>query len=154
MAHLPQYSYPGIGEWAKENLHYSQAVRVGDTIVCSGQGGWNPTTFAIPKDLDAEVDQAFENVETNLKHAGGRGWSQVYRVTTYSTDLKGTHDRIVQNYRRWMPDHYPVWTEIGVNKLGLDEMHIEIEVSAHDPEGAEKGKSSRRGEKESEKSGT
>ena len=30
--------YPGLGEWAKENLHYSQAVRIGNIIKISGQG--------------------------------------------------------------------------------------------------------------------
>lgn len=33
--------YPGLGEWAKENLHYSQAVRIGNTIKISGQGQLN-----------------------------------------------------------------------------------------------------------------
>ncbi|OJI98024.1 hypothetical protein ASPVEDRAFT_37465 [Aspergillus versicolor CBS 583.65] len=35
-----------------------------------------------------------------------------------------------------MPIHYAVRTERGVTQLGLDTMHIEIEVEAHDPEGA------------------
>lgn len=61
---------------------------------------------------------------------------QVYRVTTYSTDLKATHDHVVRNYRRWMPGHQPTWTEVGVKELGLDTMHFEIEVEALDPEGA------------------
>lgn len=38
MAGLPQYSYPGFGDFTKEHLHYSQAIRVGDRIVCAGQG--------------------------------------------------------------------------------------------------------------------
>jgi enamine deaminase RidA (YjgF/YER057c/UK114 family) len=38
----PKYAiYPGLGEWAKENLHYSQAVRIGNTIKISGQGQIN-----------------------------------------------------------------------------------------------------------------
>lgn len=35
-----------------------------------------------------------------------------------------------------MPDHQPVWTEVGVKELGLPTMNIEIEVEAYDPEGA------------------
>lgn len=108
-------------------------------------GGWDRTTGAISADLDAEVDQAFANVDANLRHAGGRGWPQVYRVATYSTDIRGTHDAVVRNLRRWMPDGEdgapkpkPVWTEIGVAALGLDTMHFEIEVEAFDPEGAAK----------------
>ena len=83
-----------------------------------------------------EIDQAFKNVDYNLKHAGGQGWSQVYKVVTYSTDIKPQHDRIVANFRKWMPNHSPVWTEVGVKMLGGDNMHFEIEVEAYDPEGA------------------
>jgi enamine deaminase RidA (YjgF/YER057c/UK114 family) len=36
-----------------------------------------------------------------------------------------------------MPDHAPLWTEIGVTKLGAPGMNVEIEVSAYDPEGAQ-----------------
>jgi hypothetical protein len=40
----PQYStYPGLGEWAKETLHYQQAVKIGNTIKISGQGSPSPT---------------------------------------------------------------------------------------------------------------
>lgn len=83
-----------------------------------------------------EVDQAFDNVDHALKHAGGKGWSQVYRVITYCTDIKAVHARIVENFRKWMPDHQPTWTTIGVRELGLDTMHIEVEVQAYDEEGA------------------
>ena len=41
MAHLQYYTYPGFGEFVKENTHYNQAVRVGDVIEVAGQG----TTF-------------------------------------------------------------------------------------------------------------
>ncbi|KAI1074428.1 putative L-PSP endoribonuclease family protein [Whalleya microplaca] len=143
MSNLQSYAYAGIGEWARETMAYSQAIRVGDTIVCSGQGGWDRTTGDISKDISAEVAQAFGNVDHNLKHAGGKGWSQIYRVVTYSTDLHATHDLIVQNYRKWMPSHYPTWTEIGVRELGLDTMHFEIEVSAYDEEGAAEARKTR-----------
>ena len=42
MAHLQYFNYAGYGETAKENYHYSQAVRVGDSVHCSGQGGYTP----------------------------------------------------------------------------------------------------------------
>jgi hypothetical protein len=35
----PQFStYPNLGVWAKETLHYQQAVKIGSTIKISGQG--------------------------------------------------------------------------------------------------------------------
>ena len=30
-----------------------------------------------------EIDQAFENVQLALTHAGGKGWSQVYSMKVY-----------------------------------------------------------------------
>ena len=38
MSHLQFYSYEGFGEALSEEYWYSQAVRVGDRIECSGQG--------------------------------------------------------------------------------------------------------------------
>ncbi|KAK5997634.1 hypothetical protein PT974_02998 [Cladobotryum mycophilum] len=142
MANSQYYNYPGFGEWAQKNLGYAQAVRVGDRIVCSGQGGWNgektEVTFdsLIEGDLIQEIDRAFENCDRNLRHAGGKGWSQVYRVVTYSTNISSQHERIMYNMRKWMPDHNATWTELGVKELGSPQMHIEIEVEAYDPEGA------------------
>ncbi|KAI9658511.1 MAG: hypothetical protein M1831_003949 [Alyxoria varia] len=146
MSSLKSYAYPGWGEWAQENLSYVQAIRVGDRIVCSGQGGWDgkqkEVNFAdlIRPELMQEIDQAFENVEINLKHARGKGWSQVYRVVTYSTDIKSQHQHIVRNLKKWMPEHYAVWTELGVKELGSEAMHFEIDVEAYDEEGAAKAR--------------
>lgn len=38
MSHLTYYNYPGVGETNRQKFKYSQAVRVGDRIECSGQG--------------------------------------------------------------------------------------------------------------------
>jgi hypothetical protein len=38
MAHLQYHCYKGFGEEKREELWYSQAVRVGDTIELAGQG--------------------------------------------------------------------------------------------------------------------
>jgi enamine deaminase RidA (YjgF/YER057c/UK114 family) len=83
--------------------------------------------------LPKEFEQAFSNVELALKDAGGKGWDQVYRVRIYVLD---TSDEIVellvQNLRRWMPNHQPVLTCVGVKELALDGMRIEIEAYAQD----------------------
>lgn len=38
MSHLTYYNYEGFGQEAHQEYWYSQAVRVGDRIECSGQG--------------------------------------------------------------------------------------------------------------------
>jgi enamine deaminase RidA (YjgF/YER057c/UK114 family) len=36
-----------------------------------------------------------------------------------------------------MPDHQPLWTCVGVPRLGGENMKVEIEVWAHVPEGSQ-----------------
>jgi len=132
MAHLQYHCYKGFGEEKREELWYSQAVRVGDTIELAGQGGWDRKTSVIPTDIDEEIDRAFDNVEHCLKDAGGAGWSEVYKVRLYLTEVnERSFAAAVRNLKRWSPDHRPVLTCIGVTTLGLPGMRIEIEVKAH-----------------------
>ncbi|KAL7794929.1 Endoribonuclease L-PSP/chorismate mutase-like protein [Trichoderma afarasin] len=138
MSHLKYYSYEGVGVRNREIFSYSQAVRVGDRIECAGQGGWDPKTGAYQKDLNAQIDQAFANVEIALKDAGGKGWSQVYRINTYHVPISNESlEAVTRNIRQYMPGHQPIWTAVGVARLAEDDMLIEIEVVAHDPEGAQ-----------------
>ncbi|KAK2766980.1 hypothetical protein FQN54_006297 [Arachnomyces sp. PD_36] len=87
MSHLTYYSYPGVGQQNLKKYSYSQAVRLGDRIECAGQGGWDPHTGEFYKEINAQIDQAFANVELNLQHAGGQGWEQVYRVNSYHVPI-------------------------------------------------------------------
>jgi enamine deaminase RidA (YjgF/YER057c/UK114 family) len=90
-------------------------------------------------DIDAEIDQAFSNVDLAVRTAGGKGWSQVFRINSYHLSLDDTAMKAMQrNMRKWLPDHQPIWTCIEVPRLGDPHMHVEIEVVAHDPEGAAK----------------
>ena len=91
MSDLKYFNYPGWGEKKQKEYSYSQAVRVGDRIECSGQGtypqlpvprhhltligGWKSDTGIIFRDTNKQIDQAFEQVDICLKHAGGKGWS-------------------------------------------------------------------------------
>ncbi|QKX63403.1 uncharacterized protein TRUGW13939_10573 [Talaromyces rugulosus] len=141
MSGLQYYAYPGVGVRNKKTFKYSQAVRVGDNIECAGQGGWNPETGEFYKEIDAQIDQAFKNVELTLKDAGGKGWEQVYRVNSYHVSINDEAlDAMVRNFRKWVPDHEPIWTCVGVTRLGEDDMRVEIEVVAHDPEGRAAGR--------------
>ncbi|KAJ8087738.1 hypothetical protein PM082_006575 [Marasmius tenuissimus] len=134
MSHLKYFSYPGFGEIARESTWYSQAVRIGDRIEVSGQGGWDPKTGKMTSGISylEEIDQAFANVDLALRHAGGKGWSQVYRVNLYTTDMgEEAMGAMVGNLKSWMPDHQPVLTGVGVAQLAFPGMRIEIEVCAH-----------------------
>ncbi|KAH8660082.1 L-PSP endoribonuclease family protein [Xylariales sp. PMI_506] len=137
MADLKYYSYPGKGVANKNRFWYNQAVRVDNRIECSGQGGWDPVTGVFPREINAQIDQAFKNVELTLKDAGGKGWSQVYRINTYHVPInEEALEAVTRNLKQYAPNHQPIWTAVGVTRLAEDDMRIEIEVVAHDPEGA------------------
>ncbi|KAL1893856.1 hypothetical protein Cpir12675_003924 [Ceratocystis pirilliformis] len=134
MSHLKYYAYEGVGVNNKKKFWYNQAVRVGDRIECAGQ---DPMTGVYKTEINAQIDQAFANVERCLRDAGGTGWQQVYRVNSYHLPLNNEAlDAMVRNFKNYMPDHQPIWTCVGVTRLGEDDMRVEIEVVAHDPEGA------------------
>ncbi|KAL6815241.1 putative translation initiation inhibitor [Trichoderma sp. SZMC 28013] len=140
MPNSPKFSaYPGFGDHAFEQYGYSQAVRIGSRVEISGQGGWDPDSedIVISADIKEEIDQAFRNVDLTLKHAGSKGISQAIQIKSYHTNLG---DEVIgymtENLKRWIPDHKPIWTAIGVTKLGLVGMRVEIEAVAHDPQEA------------------
>jgi len=104
MSPLQYFSYPGVGQRNLRSYGFSQAVRVGDRIECAGQGtkysalfshrlainqrlsqtgGRRPETGAYPSTFEPEIQQAFANVDLCLRDAGGKGWSQVFRVNSY-----------------------------------------------------------------------
>ena len=149
MSQLQYTSYEGYGQRVKRDLHYSQAVRIGDTIECSGQGkfspsalirktntiktgGWDRITEEIPHEIGKQIDQAFANVEHTIQKAGGKGWEQVYKVRAYCVPLNNEAlDHILRNFRKYCPNHQPLYTVVGVQRLGFDDMRVEIEVKAH-----------------------
>ncbi|KAF7516743.1 hypothetical protein PCG10_001948 [Penicillium crustosum] len=143
MSHLKFYAYEGAGQQKQRDFWYSQAVRVGDRIECAGQGGWDPKTGEFELEINAQIDLAFANVERCLKDAGGEGWSQVYRVNSYHVPINNEAlAAMVRNFKKYMPDHQPIWTCVGVTRLGEDDMRVEIEVDAHDPNASKAASSS------------
>ena len=121
---------PGYGPRLREMLHYSQALRIGDRVEISGQGGWNDD-LEIPESLVEEIEQAFANVQRTLETAGA-SWADVVHVNSYHVggfppEVNQTMARL---YRHYMPDRAPIWTQLGVEALGLPTMRIEIRVTA------------------------
>ena len=127
----PEYFVtPGYGDTLKKLLHYSQAVKIGNRVETSGQGGWNDD-LEFPESLEDEIAQAFRNLERTLATAGA-GWEHVVHVNSYHVGgiTPEVNDVMAKLYRQYMPDHCPVWTQLGVAVLGLPVMRIEIRVTA------------------------
>jgi enamine deaminase RidA (YjgF/YER057c/UK114 family) len=121
---------PGYGKRLLETLHYSQALRIGNRVEISGQGGWDDN-FEFPETLKTEIAQAFRNVERTLATAGA-SWKHVVHVNSYHVGgfPPEVNETMANLYRHYMPSHAPIWTEIGVAALGHPAMRIEIRVTA------------------------
>ena len=120
---------PGYGERQLSQFHYSQAVKVGNRVETSGQGGWNDD-WQFPESIHDEIEQAFRNVERTLT-AAGTGWQHVIHVNSYHVDVSEETNRImVELFRRYMPDRAPIWTCLGVAALAGPRMRVEVRVTA------------------------
>lgn len=123
---------PGYGERQRRLFGYAQAVKVGDRVEISGQGGWNDA-FEIPESIADEIAQAFRNIERTLA-AAGAGWQHVIHVNSYHVGLDRDRKQILaamtERFRHHMPDHEPIWTCLGVAALAEPKMRVEIRVTA------------------------
>jgi enamine deaminase RidA (YjgF/YER057c/UK114 family) len=127
----PRYfSDPGPGQKRSEVFHYSQAVVIGDIVKCSAQGGWDTNGYCDPNDLEAQVQNAFDNVDRVLKTAGLRGWDDVYSVRSYHVDMDASFELMIELLKKRIPGHRPIWTPIATPRLASPIMLIEIEVEA------------------------
>ncbi|KXJ86096.1 endoribonuclease L-PSP [Microdochium bolleyi] len=123
------FNYPGT-ESNAQLYHYSQALRVGNTLRTSGQGGWD-ASGALAADPKAQIDQALQNVLAALRAAEPAAtWRNVVSVRSYHTDLATTFEMMPAAFKALDPDHRPLWTCVEIRRLALEEMTVEIEVEA------------------------
>jgi len=121
---------PGYGEKFYAKLGYSQAVKVGNRVEISGQGGWTDD-LEFPERLEDEIELAFKNVERVLAAAGAT-WEHVIHVNSYHVGgfPPETNETMARLFRQYMPNRAPIWTELAVSELGAPPMRIEIRVTA------------------------
>lgn len=120
---------PGYGERLRDSLNYSQAVKVGNRVELSGQGGWTDE-LQFPADWREEYALAFENVERVLT-ASGAAWKDVIAINSYHVGLDDDAMFYMSElFRKHMPDHQPIWTLLGVLRLGDPRMRVEVRVTA------------------------
>jgi 2-iminobutanoate/2-iminopropanoate deaminase len=65
---------------------YSQAVKTGGTLYCSGQIPLNPSTGTIPDGIEAQTRQVLANLKAVLE-AGGADFSNVVKTTVFLKDM-------------------------------------------------------------------
>ena len=61
---------------------YSQAVRAGDFVFCSGQTGLDPATGNLREGVEAQAEQVMDNLAAVLAAAGG-SFADVVKTTIF-----------------------------------------------------------------------
>ncbi|KPJ82558.1 MAG: reactive intermediate/imine deaminase [Gammaproteobacteria bacterium SG8_30] len=95
---------------------YSQAVRAGDTVYCSGQIPLDPATGElVAGDFETQARRVFDNLQAVARAAGG-SLDEAVRVTIYLTDL-GKFPLANAVMAEYFSEPYPARVTIGVASL-------------------------------------
>jgi 2-iminobutanoate/2-iminopropanoate deaminase len=111
-------------------LPFSPALRAGDFIFLSGQGGHDPATGELAgEDVQSQTDQTLRNVAALLEAAGAT-LDDVVSVLVHLVDLD---DFAAYNaaYERHFPGVKPVRTTVRAGLVAG--MRVEITVTAYKP---------------------
>jgi 2-iminobutanoate/2-iminopropanoate deaminase len=85
---------------------YSQAIRTGSLLFCSGQVALDPSTGELVKeDLEGQASRCLENLAA-VCEASGASLSQAVRCTVYLTDM-GDFARVNEVYAGFFGDDEP-----------------------------------------------
>ena len=95
---------------------YSQAVKVGDTVWCSGQIPLDPATGQLVSgDIDAEIARVFDNLKAVAEAAGGT-LDHAVKVTVFLTDL-AHFARVNEAMTRYFRQPWPARAAVQVAAL-------------------------------------
>jgi reactive intermediate/imine deaminase len=95
---------------------YSQALRIGQVIYCSGQIGLNPKTMQLVNEtFDLELEQVFKNLEAVVL-AAGASLKEIVKLTIYLTDLS-FFSKVNEKMTALFSQPYPTRTTIQVSAL-------------------------------------
>lgn len=107
---------------------YSQAVRTGNLLFCSGQIPIDPTTGKIEaEDVEGQARQVIKNIKAVLG-AAGLSIQHVVKSTMFLQDM-GDFGKVNPIYEEGYEGHKPARSTIQVAKLPLGSL-VEIEVIA------------------------
>ena len=104
---------------------YSQAIKAGNTLYCSGQIAIDPKTGElVTESIEAETKQVLDNLGAVLKEAG-MNYSDVVRATVYMTDMEN-YKRINAVYGQYFTENPPARVAVQVANLPK---YVNVEIS-------------------------
>lgn len=94
---------------------YSQGIRAGQTLYLSGQLGLDPATGTLRDTIDAQIDQAFQNLRAVIV-AAGASFDDVVKLTLFLTDL-ANFAKVNETMTRHFNQPYPARSTVQVSAL-------------------------------------
>lgn len=108
---------------------YSQAVRAGDLVYCSGQIPLNPATGQMVEgDVVAQTEQVMRNLQAVLE-AAGASFDRVVKTTIFLIDL-GDFARVNDTYAKYFKGGPPARATVQVAALPRG-ARVEVEAIAY-----------------------
>ena len=98
-----------------DDLPYSNAVLVGNTLYLAGAIGVDPSTGAPPEDVREEVKIVLDGMKSRLERVG-MTMDDLVTVQIFCPDLS-LYDAFNEVYRTYFKDHYPARGFIGSGPL-------------------------------------
>ncbi len=106
----------------------------GRVVFIAGQWGGDGNGVLVEGGFEAQVEQAFHNVQVQL-NAAGIGPPQVTKLTHYVVDLDQDRRSALHGVVGGLwPTHKPAATLLGVARLARDGMWYEVDVQAVSPD--------------------
>ena len=107
------------------NGPYSQAIKVGNLLFCSGQVPIIPATGEIPEGVEAQAEQALTNVKNLIESAGAK-IDNVVKTTVFIKDMND-FGKINEIYAKYFTEPYPARSCVEVARLPKDVL-LEVEA--------------------------
>ena len=106
---------------------YSQAIKVGNMVFCSGQLGIDPATGKIADGVEAQAEQAFKNIAHVLAEAGAT-LDDVVKTTVLLADI-ADFSAVNEVYASKFNEPYPARSAFQAAAIPAGGL-VEIEVIA------------------------
>ena len=106
---------------------YSQAIRIGNLLLTSGQLGLDPAAGVLPEGIAAQAEQSLKNIDAILSEAGFAK-TDVVKTTVFIRNM-GDFRTVNEIYAAYFGDHKPARSCVEVSALPKGGL-VEIEVIA------------------------
>lgn len=106
---------------------YNQLIVTESTIYASGQPGWDESFDVVGDSVEAQTQQAFDNVEALLA-AVDKDLEDLVKVTCYLVDAPENLEEFLTVWNERLGEPRPCNTVVGVDSLALEAFLVELEI--------------------------